>query len=63
MTKIALKMKQDKICKNSVRFTASKEDLAKFGVVKQPFTIYVPNEMILQDGKSPKEIEISISPD
>jgi len=61
MAKTTLKMKQDKICKNSVRFSANKTDLAKVGVTGQPFTIYVPNGIALQEGDPPTEIEITLS--
>lgn len=60
MANVTLKMKQDKICKNSVRFSADKADLKSAGVISQPFTIYVPNGIIPEDNP-PAEIEITVS--
>jgi len=61
MAKTTLKMKQDKICKNSVRYSASKEELSKVGVKGQPFTIYVPNGIAESAGDPPTEIEMTLS--
>lgn len=57
MTKIRLE--QDKICKHSVRYSASKQALANVGVVDQPFSVYVPNDL-LPDGQPPKKLELML---
>ena len=57
MTKLTMKL--DKVCKNSVRYAASKEDLKKLDVTGQPFTIYIPNAMLPTD--VPKSVEMTLS--
>lgn len=57
--KKTIRFEQDKICKNSVRYSASKQALAQVGVVRQPFTIYVPNDL-LPDGPPPRKLQLSI---
>lgn len=52
-----IRFEQDKICKNSVRYSASKQALAQVGVVGQPFSVYVPNALI-PDGQPPKKVII-----
>lgn len=54
-----IRFEQDKICKNSVRYSASKQALAQVGVVNQPFSIYVPNGL-LSDGQPPKKMTITV---
>lgn len=56
---VKIRLEQDKICKNSVRFSASRQALTQVGVVGQPFSIYVPNDL-LPDGQPPKKLEISL---
>lgn len=54
-----LRLEQDKICKNSIRYSASKQALHAAGVVNQPFTIYVPNALLPKDNP-PKKITITL---
>lgn len=54
-----LRFEQDKICKNSVRYSASRQALEQVGVVGQPFSIYVPNAL-LPKGELPNKIEMTL---
>lgn len=54
-----LRLEQDKICKNSVRYSASKQALNLVGVVGKPFSIYVPNELLPKENP-PKKITIDL---
>ena len=49
---------QDKVCKNSVRYSASSDQLQMLGVTKQPFSIYVPNDLL--PDPAPKEFQITV---
>lgn len=42
-------LNKDKVCKHSVRYTATADSIEKQGLVvnaKQPFSIYVPNALV-----------------
>jgi len=52
--------KKDKVCKNSVRYTADEKEMADLGVFRQKFSVYVPTEL-LKDIEVGADLKISIS--
>ena len=53
-----MRMTQNKICKHSVRYSASSSDLKKMGVSGQSVHFYIPNDLL--DDLPAKEIEIVV---
>ena len=59
MSNSIVKLEQVKICKNSVRYDASKDTMEMLGAT-QPFCVYVPNELLPQGKLPPQLLEITL---
>lgn len=58
MTKVTLE--QDKVCKNSVRYSAPKSERTRLKL-NQPFSVYIPNSMLPKEPPSRVEITLEFS--